>query len=576
MSNWQTLSLNDLIPNEIRDAAAVVSTVTGTLNDFLTTVKSVLNVSKEVAGLIAGNPLETTLNLLLNEIDKLLEGLTAKSIGINLIAIPIQKQFYGPGARTPSDIAVSSNIPRFFQLLDSGAFKNRNPKTVPLEVVNFIDSASSATGGNQGFWKTLMMSIQDEGDINRPLYDEDSAVVGACLIFGAQDLTTLLPNFALFNSLIQTGERSDLSAHSTPAPPTISAISFGGSSAGSNGAVALSWPSLPTVTNASLFGGSQFVIVEIFVIRSTSASFRNKFSWVDVFSMQPSSVITNLPETADTKVIARIRNDGFVTGYVDADAALVTGGVYYYATAIRYTVKDVVQPMSNFSNCVRVDTLPRIQSRKSVPPDWFSSPSVLKVFPALEDVITEVRVAVATLRTRAVSTSGLLATILQTIKQIESIVKQLELTVQNIDSINSRIIALTSMSVAAVSATLISVDSGGINTWMAQLAKRLSDTSDPTRPPFNTGSELVAGIVIVAGAPNLQDLAAVSTLLSLFFGGGGDNPLLAAINSIEMQTASQAPVSFDETMSASRGTTVSEPVPVGFDAAMLPSTNPVC
>ena len=122
----------------------------------------------------------------------------------------------------------------------------------------------------------------------------------------------------------------------------------------------------------------------------------------------------------------------------------------------------------------------------------------------------------------------------------------------------------------------ISVDSGGIKSWMSELAKRLSDPTDTSRPPFDTGSELVAGIVIVAGSPSPEKLAPITALLTLLFGGSADNPLLSAINSIEQLAATASAISFNSGMQPGPATESTSAAPSGFDATMTPSTNPVC
>jgi hypothetical protein len=592
MGNWETVKIDAIVPKEIQQITDAVTTVTQTLAESLRVIKSVLAIGQQFAALATGNPVEAAIKTVIDEIDKLLEDLTKVSVGLNIIAIPIQKQFFGPGVRAPQTSVAKKGLPKFHQLLDDGAFRNRKVTTVPLEVVNFIDSASTATGGNQGFWKALMDSLQDEGDINRPLYPSDTAVVGACLMFGSSDLPTILPNFALLNGLIQLGERADLGSHSRPYPSELSARAFQGSArpyqvtpgltlnaaaADSPFAVQLTWPSMSPVVTAPLFTSEQFVIVEIFVIRSTDPNFRTKFNWADVFPTQPSSAATDLPVQGLTRVIARLRNDGFRTGYTDAASGLDLQTIYYYATAIRYTVNGVVQPMSSFSNCVRIDPLPRLQSRKSVPPDWFSSPSVYALFPVLENVITEIRAVLAGLRRRSLSTSGLAEIIQQTIRQVDQVIAQTEAVIARIDTINAQITAYTSITLtAALSATTISVDSGGIKSWMSELAKRLSDPTDTSRPPFDTGSELVAGIVIVAGSPSPEKLAPITALLTLLFGGSADNPLLSAINSIEQLAATASAISFNSGMQPGPATESTSASPSGFDATMTPSTNPVC
>lgn len=576
MSNWQTLKLSDILPPELITAIETVDTAVSTVTGILEVVKTALGIVQQLAAGLASNPVETALKALLDEVDNQLKNLVESSVSLSVIAIPIQKQFYGPGVRAPISAVLQGITPRFGELLDEGAFVNRNRETIPLSVVNFINNASTATGGNQGFWKALMTSLQDEGDDNRPLYNSDFAVIGACLVFGSKDLTLLQPNFALFSQLMNLGERADLAAHSRPSPTSLSARVAGGSQATSRFGVVLAWPAVSPVVNRPLFSSSQFLITEIFIIRSTDPQFRTKFAWNELFTRQPTDSSTDLQEEGNTKVIARLANDGFISGYVDADSNLDGELVYYYATALRYRINNVVAPMSDFSNCVRIDPFPRAQSRRSTPPDWFSVPSIFVLIPELTDVVTQLRLVIANLRTRSVGDSGLARTIQQLLNQIKAVVDLLTSISKRIGDITSRLRALTQIKdLAAISCTLIKVESGGTNAWMAELARRLSDESDSTRPAFDELSDLVAGVVIVAGAPTLTVLEPLYALLSLFFGGSGDNPLLNAIASVEQEKGAESITTFDSRM---RPTTVvtSTSAAKGFDARLQPSDKPVC
>lgn len=112
-------------------------------------------------------------------------------------------------------------------------------------------------------------------------------------------------------------------------------------------------------------------------------------------------------------------------------------------------------------------------------------------------------------------------------------------------------------------ATVITNPSGGINGWLSELAQRMSDTTDPSRPQLSDQS-LVLGFVVVAGAPRLPDLSAMTALFNMFFGSHPKNPLFDILQTMDGKPA-PAP------------TTPAAPAPIlGYDPALNPSTTPTC
>jgi len=80
---------------------------------------------------------------------------------------------------------------------------------------------------------------------------------------------------------------------------------------------------------------------------------------------------------------------------------------------------------------------------------------------------------------------------------------------------------------------------GGNSYLVNAIGRALKDTSDPNRPPFDQGDELVAGFVLMAGAATAGKLTAFSTLLELLFqaeGSRATNYIGAAIDSINAAT----------------------------------------
>jgi hypothetical protein len=576
MANWATLKLNTLFPEELRQASDAVGTVVSTLSTYLNLIRQAISTAATFSSGAATNPAEAALNAGLNEIQALVNGVISGST-VHAIAIPIQKQYYGRGVRAILRDRSREIVPNYDQLLESGAFPDRAPSVLPGGISEFINASTTSVGGNQGFWRALMVSIQDTGDLQRPLFPQNFAVAGACIIFGAQDLESLQPNFNLFNSLINAGERADLAAHTRPILRNLRGHVVTTTTTTGRLVVELSWDSVPPTVIFPLFSDEQFIATEIFVLRSEDSKLRSQFTWNEIFSRQPTDDQADLQTENGVTVVARITNDGFLRGYTDTSAALTVGTTYYYTTAIRYTLGNRAQPMSNFSNCIRVGIIQPQQSRASVPPDWIALPTLARLFPPLTEVTTQLNILFSTLRSRTVSNSGTASMLTQTATQLGGIVTELQRVVTGIQSVNTRIGALSTTSMAATSSTVFSVGSGGIDAWTAELARRLSDTSDSSRPPFDA-AELVAGVVIVAGAPSTAQLETTLGLLEAFFGASETSPLVTAIASIETESATPTTVTFDASMSGTRAetTAATEAPSTGFDASLRATTTPEC
>jgi hypothetical protein len=401
-------------------------------------------------------------------------------------------------------------------------------------------------------------------------------------MFGSEDPTELYEIFGLFNSLMKLGARSDLSGGTEVTVKGLKALVV--PLTGGIG-VNLTWDNIGSVITFPSFFSDQHIVTEFFVIRSTDLQFRSFTSWSQAFTVQPDPNDPNdLPEEGLTKVIARVTNDSFISSYNDGDSALEKNTIYYYAIVPRIAVNkvdevvsdfdaEIVLPLGELSNVVRVEFKRPGDCKAGEPPDWIATESIGQLFPIIEDIIGEVRLLLAWLRSWGFSADNPLEPI---IAAIADLVARAEAALAILDEINRRIAALLQVPVLGMAATSFTVPRGGINAWNRELGKRLSDRSDPSRPPFDK-NELVAGVVVVAGAPNLDALQSVMTLIELFFGGGSDsNPVLDAIESIDVAVDQLEAVSFGDDLQPDPDAAAPEEPKVVFDESMRPVTDTNC
>lgn len=552
--NWISLNTPNLVPEPIKAIGSAIGSLTDLSTSLLEGIRTALEIAKALTATPIGNPIEAALQAAIAELEAFLDGLV-KETATHAIFIPIQKQPFGRGKR-PLHALPDERLTSFDDLLESGAFSGWNLDSLPMETIDFINTAETAVGGNAGFWKCFSQSLIDRGDNNRPLFPDTFAVTGVCLLFGADTLSALQGNFDLFSTFFKLSPKADLSFHTRPVISNVSSrallISEGSPS---RIGVQLNWSNVSPILNFPLFSDETLITKEIFVIRTTDITFRTKATWSDIFSRQPQNSITDLQSEGHVKVIARIPNDGMIVRYIDTDPVLEGDIVYYYAAALRYEMGGVIQPMSNLSNITRVQLTRPHESKGGEYPDWVASPSLVQLFPIIEEILDQAKLAVASVQKRSISHTGILNNMTLTIAQIERLVAQAEELNTKIADTTNRMNAILNQELSAgIYSTTVTVSTGGIAGWGAELARRLSDPSDSSRPPFDTEDALVAGFIALGGAPTLLLLEPIIAMQELFFGSSEKNIIVDAIDTLDSAIRENESIVFDAGMNASRTT----------------------
>lgn len=533
---WHTFEPSQFFPDPLQRAVSALDKAYGALEKTASVVDKALKVAKKLATKASVNPGEVALKAIMAEIDKYITGLSSNTTA-HAIIIPIRKKVIRrtKGAAAIEDF-LSPNEPAYA----------------------YVQRAKDTAGGTAAFYNTLIESLADEGDICRPAFPSNYAVTGACVLAGAETLQDLQVPLRLFTTLFAGNMRMPPAATALPVVQNLRVLAA--PVRGGVGAV-LRWEPLMPVSVTPLLTGERVVAEEIFLIRVRQDFTRGWFAWSDLFNVEPLESVTDLPDKGDVKVVARIRNNGFVVSYIDTQL-LSDKDTYYYTACVRYSLNGVVQPMGSLSNVARVTrSAPQPSSRLAVPPDWYATKSLTELFPPLQEAINTIRAGASRLTSITSVNSGGQQLIQQTIDQIDRLLQQYRDTIAKTAEITERLQLLTAeQSPAGLHATTLTTSAGGMDAWFAELARRLSDTSDPSTPVISNDA-VVVGFVIVAGAPRLPELTALITLFEMFFGRHPRNPLAAPL----------------ENTTAPRAQVPAAPRPiVGYTDAMLPSETPTC
>jgi hypothetical protein len=216
------------------------------------------------------------------------------------------------------------------------------------------------------------------------------------------------------------------------------------------------------------------------------------------------------------------------------DESLDASRTYHYCVAWQVAVTEngveTTLPWDLVSAVRRVDLRRLPPGTQGVAPDWSSRGSVLDLMPDLAVQVRAMLAQVTAIGDRA--GGGARGAVSDGLAVLE----------RNIDAFSERLeaVSVRSAQLAAgfadalpgLYATSFS-GTGGTTFLLAELARRLNDASDATRPPFDS-NEYVMGVVMVAGGPRLADVQASAGLLqTLFDAPRADDPLHKVLDEID-------------------------------------------
>jgi hypothetical protein len=521
-----------------------------TLADTIVTVATIVKAATEIIATLVTDLLNVEAMLIkaaLQAIEDILNQFIQGTVALHLLAVP-PRRF----------LPVINDSATDWTLYD-------NPYTAispPLmedsrDFYQKLDAVFNILGGNPAFGRTVLESLGDQADFNRPQYGATDAYYSVVILAGATSILELIGYIQALMSVFKGKTRTMLPPVIAPPPQDLKASTVSASTS-NRVAVRVSWKNPPTQQELRAFDDAKPFITEIrevAIVRTTDPTMITAKLWNDILlNYQPTALSDSEREhqnvksftTAKGKVdlIRIFKFDGVRESYVDDDAALTKGVTYHYAAAYRYAfvmpdLDGKVTPESyllqNYfaiSNVAKalVDKEKYVTHRAGLPPDWDMTPNVLDLIPDLKFFLALIKNYVEAMKSQV---TGAQSAINSYIAFLESEIKRYSdyalAVAEKIRSLSE----LAKILQGGLYVTVIEGAAGGTQAFIGELMNRLMDESDDTAPPFFRHG-VTAGLVIYAGAPNPLALESVKALIALLLGfGSGGSVLEQAIDSVD-------------------------------------------
>lgn len=528
---WENLSF-DLGP--IDPVASAIQKVTNAIGIALKIQKTATDVvAKLLLDLLDAEAL--LIKTALSSIRSVLDQYVVTGAKVHLLVVP-------PERRLQYNLNQNFMMP---QLEDSWAIKDTFSPEAKARFQKALETIGRYDRGNEGFGRTVIESLQDEFDPNRPVYDDDDAVFAVVILVGASTMLGLYDLMSTLQGIFNTALRDNMfppDLLKTPQDLRATPVSAPGTS---RIGVRLDWSNAPSEQVLARYDGVRIQLYETAIIRSTDDEIMLAKDWNSVFGgYQPTALNRDNDEReksdvytltvgshgeddTTTEIIKIFAYDGVRDSYIDDDKDLKKDQDYYYFVAYRYAiaeepsdksaeVKLQPQDFSVISNVAktRVDPDKIPNTRRSVKPNWVATPSPLDLIPDLKFFMKLLEDYINNLESQLLGANSALK---QYVQFLQDEIDRYNAFATDINNLLSRLSALLQLPATGIYVTTISAEKGGNMYFMQELAERLTDETDTTAPPFFR-SGFTAGLVWYAGAPNPAEIVPVETLISILLG----------------------------------------------------------
>ncbi len=513
---WSALDPGRLIPSDVTDAVDALSDqVVTPMSDMLSALIEVIGLAK-YALLLETDPILIALDAALATVQALIDGLDSQ-VGLHGLFVPV---IY-PRVAPPTD---EYEFYSLHETLPSAAKDLNNPD---LTLANESPSLEGG-GGNWGFYTTFANSLADDKDLHRPEYPSTFAVMSLTFLLGAKDLGTLLLQLNTLSRLLGKLVHVPLDNNVLPVPQNLRVVAVGpltniipqnesyeaGDDTDSLETVLVRWDT-PDLFTSELFHQD----LQIDLMSTTLYVKRNEpFTQYDLGDTLASYGVleTTNPHLYTTASLAELDED--VDYYVAAGYGCQMTVQLDFADG---EPEEVVTDFKHYDlgNQVRVNLAERRGPLKNLgggtPPDWVSVGQPLDIVPGVSETLAAMKSFVQSLRDQIASPLDELEEFLE---DAEAYLAHLVSQIQRIASVLRQISDTLRALRTGIHMYGMYADEGGSDLLVAEMNQALFNPQTIDPPPFNSGTDLVAGVVLVAGCPSPNILSPAMDVLRLLFG----------------------------------------------------------
>lgn len=368
-------------------------------------------------------------------------------------------------------------------------------------------------GGNAGFIRTVAESLNDAYDDNRPMFEEDSIVGGAVLIAGADTYVRAIPLIRKLQDLFSSPLYSKITIDDqrTPAPKGLKARAVAPTGLNKY-EVKLNWDPEPVVSILDIYGNPRYSVREVVIYRS------------DWDKQVPRGDLSKYE-------VARIEYNGFQNHWNDTDYPSEQPRPAWRNYAVGFALNEIDAQgneteiddpliVKRISVCLGPGGM-QPQRNMGIPPDW-SAIGLFDLIPPIGAALSTMRQFIEDQKDAAEAAS----------EQMRKLVDELQREIdrytdfaEEVAATIQELIDLLSFPEGYFGFKVIGPFDGGNDAFIQELKDSLTDVSDPDRPPFDTGTEIVAGAVFLVGvnkSAGVPALTAMLDLLGMLFGSVRD------------------------------------------------------
>ena len=546
MSEWKKLELSapslDMAP---------LQEIVKLLKAYLMAMTEILDILLEMAQAVAdpiSTAIKTLIEILKETVESLLEG-----VGIYFLYVPIKKRlstnFMNLDDITPP---IADKLGIFGQPASAADWDNPN-------MAKFLVNANRYSGGNAGFFTTVVGSLDDIGDTNRPQFFSDvDHVAGITLLMGTNvDLIGFLQDLWTFMGMFKLPVLGAMNQVPSPTGLRGRVISVTNGEAD----VFLQWDhmSVPLTTLSNL-GGIIVYPVEVAILRiKNDVAALTARSATEIFGQNR---LDKGMVFGDADVVDIFKFNALDTTYIDTKVKVdgpFGDDIYYYAVAWRFKAfKNAQAYQANdgeelnywqISNVVEIIMEPTLPG--STPPDWLRTPSISSLFPGLASFLRYLTAQIEALAAKFTTALDLFSAYIEFLR---SEIDRYEELVRRILDLVAKMSLNFDMPTVGIYARTFS-GQGGNTFFISDMANSLTD-GYPNAPPFHQGDEYVTGVILLAGGP-VHVVSAFEAALKLMF-GDISSELGAKFSELEQQIAAVESITFNAEFEAIQETPVIE------------------